>query len=87
MGNLIAFVLTSVLFLCQFLLLFDARESRSEPLCIDTVSSSVICEFNHPVAESFSKTGLKQHTILLMVLLLGKEEVVFWVLGRWKEGN
>lgn len=41
----------------EFLLLFDAGESRSEPLCIDTVAGSVMCEFNYPVAESFSKTS------------------------------
>lgn len=30
---------------------------------------------------------LKRHTILIMVLLLGKEEIAFSVLGRWKEEN
>lgn len=41
----------------EFLLLFDVGESRSEPLYICTVASSVMCVFNHPVAESFSKTS------------------------------
>lgn len=41
----------------EFLILFDVGESRSELLCIGTVAGSVMCEFNHPVAESFSKTS------------------------------
>lgn len=42
----------------EFLLLFDAGESRSEFLSIGTVASSVMCEFNHPVAESFKTTWI-----------------------------
>lgn len=41
----------------EFLLLFDGGESRSEALYICTVASSVMCVFNHPVAESISKTS------------------------------
>lgn len=40
----------------EFLLLVDVGESRSEPLYICRVASSVMCVFNHPVAQSFSKT-------------------------------
>lgn len=40
----------------EFLLLFNDGESRSEPLYIGTAANSVMCEFKHPVAESFSKT-------------------------------
>lgn len=48
----------------ESLLLFYAGEGRSELLYIGTVASSVICEFNHALVESFSKVGfmLKQHT-------------------------
>lgn len=74
----------------EFLILFDVGESRSELLCIGTVAGSVMCEFNHPVAESFSKTSricAEAAHYPSDDLLLGKAEIVFWVLGRWKEGN
>lgn len=41
----------------EFLLLFDVGESINEPLYTGTVASSVMCDFNHPVAESFGKTS------------------------------
>lgn len=58
MSNLAALVLTfcsvSVL---ELLLLFYVGEGRSEPLYICTVASSVMCESNYALVESFSKAS------------------------------
>lgn len=72
----------------EFLFLFGVGESRSEPLCIGTVASSVMCEFNHPVAESFSKTSwICAEAAHHPSDGLAVRERRDCVLGRWKEGN
>lgn len=90
MGNLIAFVLISVP-VPEFLLLFDVGESINEPLYMGTVASSVLCEFNHPVAESFSKTSWicaeAAHHPSDGFAVRERKDGFFWVLGRWKEEN
>lgn len=74
----------------EFLLLLDAGESRSELLYIGTVASSVMCEFNHPVTESFSKTTwICAEAVRLPSngFAVKERRGIFWVLDRWKEGN
>lgn len=73
----------------ELLLPFDVGEGRSEPLYIGTVVSSVMCEFNHALVESFSKASrlcAEAAHFLLTILLLGKGER-FFIFGGHGEGK